>query len=243
MQVGVGQEIGVESLEEFFARTPRFGLAYSGGCDSTYLLATALEVGCDVQPYLVRTAFQPPCEIEDAQRFAAEHDIDLAIIDADVLAQHDICANPPDRCYACKRFIFSTILARMRQEGYSVLADGTNVSDNPERRPGFRALAELGVVSPLRRAGMEKDDVRAASREIELFTADKPSFSCLAVHVPEGAPITADALARAAASPEVAARMVARNAAVGVALDQECNPAFHQGNAAADGEVDSEGTR
>lgn len=69
-----------------------------------------------------------------------------------------------------------------------MLADGTNVTDDPANRPGFQALAELGVVSPLRRAGMTKDDVRAASRELGLFTADKPSFSCIAVHVGAGRP-------------------------------------------------------
>ena len=86
----------------------------------------------------------------------------------------------------------------MAEDGFEVLADGTNVTDDPANRPGFQALAELGVVSPLRRAGMTKDDVRAASRELGLFTADKPSFSCIAVHVGEGRPITAAALAETA---------------------------------------------
>lgn len=115
-----------------------------------------------------------------------------------MLAQGEICANGPDRCYRCKTFIFSTILARMAEDGFEVLADGTNVTDDPANRPGFRALAELGVVSPLRRAGMTKDDVRAASRELGLFTADKPSFSCIAVHVGAGRPVTAQALAETA---------------------------------------------
>ena len=88
----------------------------------------------------------------------------------------------------------------MARDGLSVLADGTNASDDPARRPGFRALAELQVVSPLRRAGMTKDDVRRASRSLGLFTADKPSFSCLAVHVEAGQPLTQEALAQAARS-------------------------------------------
>ena len=183
---GSGQDVGVEALDAFFARTPRLAVAFSGGCDSSFLLAAALRAGCDVRAYGVRTAFQPAFEIEDAQR------------DADVLAQGEICANGPDRCYRCKTFIFSTILARMAEDGFEVLADGTNVTDDPANRPGFQALAELGVVSPLRRAGMTKDDVRAASRELGLFTADKPSFSCIAVHVGEGRPITAAALAETA---------------------------------------------
>lgn len=225
-EMGSGQKVGVESLETFFARTPRFALAFSGGCDSSYLLAAARAAGCDVRAYLVRTAFQLPCELEDAKRVATERNVDLTIIDADVLVEDTLCANPPDRCYLCKTFIFSTILEHMHADGYEVLADGTNKSDDPAHRPGFRALAELGVVSPLRRAGMEKDDVRAASHELALFTADKPSFSCLAVHVPEGQLITAESLHEAAALPDVVARIVARNAAVGASLDTECNAAF-----------------
>ncbi|MEG2532662.1 MAG: ExsB family transcriptional regulator [Gordonibacter sp.] len=226
METGAGQDRGVEALEAYFARTPRFAVAFSGGCDSSYLVAAALAAGCDVRAYLVRSAFQPPCEIEDGLRLAAQRGIDLVIIDADVLSEQAICSNPPDRCYWCKTFIFSTILKRMRGDGYEVLVDGTNATDDPAHRPGFRALAELGVVSPLRRAGMTKDDVRAASHNLQLFTADKPSFSCLAVHVPQGQSITAGSLVEAAASPEVTARIVARNAAVGAALDEECNPAF-----------------
>ncbi len=226
MKTGPGQEVGVESLEAFFARAPRFAVAFSGGCDSSYLVSAAMRAGCDVKAYLVRTAFQLPCEIQDAQRLADGCGVDFAIIDVDVLENEGICANPPDRCYLCKTFIFSTIMAHMKADGFDVLVDGTNVTDNPERRPGFRALAELGVVSPLRRAGMEKDDVRAASRELGLFTADKPSFSCLATHVPENERITAEALHAVAASSEVVARIVARNAAVGASLNAECNPAF-----------------
>ena len=186
---GSGQDVGVEALDAFFARTPRLAVAFSGGCDSSFLLAAALRAGCDVRAYGVRTAFQ---------RLAAELGADFELVDADVLAQGEICANGPDRCYRCKTFIFSTILARMAEDGFEVLADGTNVTDDPANRPGFQALAELGVVSPLRRAGMTKDDVRAASRELGLFTADKPSFSCIAVHVGEGRPITAAALAETA---------------------------------------------
>ena len=176
---GSGQDVGVEALDAFFARTPRLAVAFSGGCDSSFLLAAALRAGCDVRAYGVRTAFQPAFEIEDAQRLAAELGADFELVDADVLAQGEI-------------------LARMAEDGFEVLADGTNVTDDPANRPGFQALAELGVVSPLRRAGMTKDDVRAASRELGLFTADKPSFSCIAVHVGEGRPITAAALAETA---------------------------------------------
>lgn len=196
---GPGQQVDVETLETFFARTPRLAVAFSGGCDSSYLLTAALRAGCDVKAYGVRTAFQPAFEIEDACRLAAELGVEFELIDADVLSHDEVCANGPDRCYRCKTFIFSTILARMAVDGFQVLADGTNVTDDPANRPGFQALAELGVVSPLRRAGMTKDMVRAASRELGLFTADKPSFSCIAVHVGAGCRITEEVLATTAA--------------------------------------------
>ena len=122
-ETGPGQDVGVEPLEAFFARTPRFAIAFSGGCDSSYLVAAALAAGCDVRAYLVRSVFQPPCEIEDAKRLATERGLDLAIIDADVLTEETVCSNPPDRCYWCKTFIFSTILDRMREDGFDVLAD------------------------------------------------------------------------------------------------------------------------
>lgn len=202
--VGPGQEAGVEPLAAFLARTPRFAVAFSGGCDSSCLLAAALRAGCAVKAYVVRTVFQPAFEIADARRLAADLGADFELIDADVLARGEVCANGSDRCYRCKRFIFSTIRERMAADGYEVLADGTNASDDPARRPGFRALAELGVASPLRRAGMTKDDVRSASRALGLFTADKPSFSCLAVHAPAGERLTQKALDDAAARVGVA---------------------------------------
>ena len=160
---GPGQEVGVEALAGFFARTPRLAVAFSGGCDSLYLLAAALRAGCDVKAYGVRTAFQPAFEIDDARRLATELGADFELTDADVLAHDEICANGSDRCYRCKAFIFSTILERMALDGYEVLADGTNATDDPANRPGFQALAELGVTSPLRRAGMTKEMVRRAS--------------------------------------------------------------------------------
>lgn len=204
--VGEGQRLGAEPLKAFFARVPRFAVAFSGGTDSAYLLAAALVAGCEVRAYLVNTAFQPAFELEDARTVAACLGVPLAVVEADVLAQDDICANPPDRCRLCKRFIFGAIAEAAQRDGFTVLVDGTNASDDPARRPGFRALAEASVVSPLRRAGMTKTDVRAASRALALsqgrdsdaFLADKPRFACLAVHVPAGERITRESLADAA---------------------------------------------
>ena len=182
-----------------FDTTKTYGLAFSGGCDSACLLAEMLDAGVDVKAYLVKTAFQADFELEDARLVAQQLGVDFELIEADVLAEEAVCANPSDRCYHCKRFLFGVVLDRMRQEGRRVLVDGTNASDDPARRPGFRALAEYGVVSPLRDAGWTKEDVRERSRERGLITAAKPNFSCFATKVPLGVRITAEALAAAEA--------------------------------------------
>lgn len=173
-----------------------YGLAFSGGCDSSFLLAALVHAGIDVKAYMVMTAFQAPFELDDAQRVAEEIGAEFELIRADILSHDEVCTNPPDRCYWCKRFIFGTILDVMERDGRKILLDGTNASDDPSRRPGFRALAELGVVSPLRDAGFSKDCVRAASRLMGLSTANKPNFSCFATRVPAGNRIDQAALDR-----------------------------------------------
>jgi len=182
--------IGTESFEEFCQKHPKVALAFSGGCDSSYLLAALLEKGVEVKAYLVLSAFLYPFEREDALRVASELSADLEIIEADVLSEEEVCANEPDRCYRCKRFIFGTIQDHMKKDGFTVLVDGTNADDDPSRRPGFQALAELGVLSPLRLAGLTKEEVREASQKRSLFTWDKPNFSCLATKIEQGTPIT-----------------------------------------------------
>lgn len=194
--VGEGQALAVESLQDFFARTPRFALAFSGGCDSAYLLAAALKAGCDVKAYGVKTAFQPNFEIEDSLQLTDALHAPFQLIDVDIFTHPQVCANDNLRCYYCKTVIFETILEAARKDGFEVLADGTNATDNPARRPGFQALRELGITSPLRRAGLTKDEIRAASANLGLFTAQKPSFSCLAVHSPAHKLLTPELLAQ-----------------------------------------------
>ena len=101
-----------------------------------------------------------------SRRVARETTPDLADIEAESLTEDAVCSNPDDRCYHCKRFIFSTVLEAMAGDGRDILLDGTNASDDPARRPGFRALAELGVVSPLREAGVTQDRVRTEERRV-----------------------------------------------------------------------------
>lgn len=182
------------TLEKFFKENPAVALGFSGGVDSSYLLFSALRCGAKVQAYYVNAAFQPEFEMRDALRLANLIGADVEIITLDVLSDPTVSANPPDRCYHCKKVIFGTLKERALAGGYNVLIDGTNASDDADDRPGMRATAELSVRSPLRESGITKDEIRRLSKEAGLFTWDKPSYACLATRVPAGQPYTAELL-------------------------------------------------
>ncbi len=178
------------TLEEFFRQNPRAALAFSGGADSAYLLWAGLRAGAEVRPYFVKTPFQPRFELEDAWRLCNQLDAELTVLDCDILSDEAVTANPPDRCYYCKRRMLSLLKRCAASEGFPLLLDGTNASDDGGDRPGMRALRELEVRSPLRECGLTKDRIRALSREAGLFTWDKPSYACLATRFPAGRAIT-----------------------------------------------------
>lgn len=178
------------NLQEFFAENPRVAIAFSGGVDSSYLLYAALHYGARARAYYVNSAFQPAFELEDARRLAGELNADMKVLPVDVLASETVTANPPDRCYHCKQMIFRTILAAAEADGFPVLLDGTNASDDAGDRPGMRALRELSVRSPLRECGLTKAEIRRLSREAGLFTWDKPAYACLATRIRTGEEIT-----------------------------------------------------
>ena len=184
------------TLEQFFQENPRCALGFSGGVDSAYLLYAGVKAGADIKPYFIKTAFQPAFELADAQKLAAGLGVEVAVLELDALADPRVAANPADRCYYCKQNLFRTLKERAIADGYPVLLDGTNASDEAGDRPGMRALAELSVRSPLRECGLTKAEIRARSREAGLFTWDKPAYACLATRVPAGEAITADLLAR-----------------------------------------------
>ena len=166
--------------QQFFKENPRVAIAFSGGVDSSYLLYAALRYGARVRAYYVNSAFQPRFELEDARRLAGDLHADLRELQVDVLSSPTVTANPPDRCYHCKRVIFRTIAAAAVEDGFPVLLDGTNASDDAGDRPGMRALRELSVRSPLRECGLTKDEIRRLSREAGLFTWDKPAYAITA---------------------------------------------------------------
>ena len=170
-------------LSDFFRLHPAGAVAFSGGVDSSLLVWAAARYGSDWRAYYVHSPFQPAFELADARQVAGQCGLPLTVD-----------ANPPDRCYHCKHSIFSVILDRARQDGCSLVIDGTNASDDAGDRPGMRALRELEVRSPLRECGLTKAAVRQLSREAGLPTWDKPAYACLATRVPTGTALTAELL-------------------------------------------------
>lgn len=183
-------------LQEFFSQHPRVALAFSGGVDSAYLLYAAVRCGAQVRPYYVKTAFQPQFEYEDALRLADQLGVPMKTIHLTPLDDPQVAANPGNRCYYCKRHIFTAITQAAREEGFHLLLDGTNASDRVDDRPGMQALRELDVLSPLRLCGLTKAEIRRRSREAGLFTWDKPAHACLATRIPTGTTITLEDLQR-----------------------------------------------
>lgn len=187
---------GEGTLPGFFAAHPRAAVAFSGGVDSSYLLYAAARWGERTKAFYVRTPFQPRFEYDDACRLARELGVPMITIPLDTLAREEIACNPSDRCYHCKRAIFTAIAQTAGEDGFTLILDGTNASDDPADRPGMRALRELSVRSPLRECGITKGEVRRLSREAGLFTWDKPAYACLATRIPAGTPITRQMLDR-----------------------------------------------
>lgn len=188
------------TLNEFFQKNPRAALAFSGGVDSAYLLYAARQCGAEVRAYYVQSAFQPQFERADAERLTALLGVPMRVLEVDVLSNPQIAANPPNRCYDCKHVIFETVARAAAEDGFTLLLDGTNASDDAEDRPGMRALQELAVRSPLRECRLTKDEIRRLSKAAGLFTWDKPAYACLATRIPFGEAITAEKLQKTEAA-------------------------------------------
>ena len=186
------------TMQEFFIQNPTAAVAFSGGVDSAWLLHEARIWARRTAAYFVRTPLQPDFELEDARDIARRLDVPLTVLAFDVLSVPQAAANPPDRCYHCKRALFTRLMEAAGADGFPLVLDGCNASDDASDRPGMAALAELGVRSPLRECGLTKGDIRAAARKAGLPVWNKPSYACLATRIPTGTAITRDLLARVA---------------------------------------------
>lgn len=182
------------TLEEFFTLHPKAAIAFSGGVDSAFLLYAAKKYAKETCAYYVKSQFQPQFELEDAEKLSRQLDAKLNILSLDILTVPHVCENPSERCYHCKKAIFTAILSAAAADGYPLLLDGTNASDEIRERPGMRALKELSVLSPLRECALTKTQIRSFSKEANLFTWNKPAYACLATRIPTGEPITVEKL-------------------------------------------------
>ena len=184
------------NLSQFWKENPKAAIAFSGGVDSAYLLYSATQSGAKVKAYYAKTAFQPAFELEDAKKLANQLGAEMEILSIDVLSVPHVAENPKNRCYYCKTAIFSAISAAAKADGFDLLLDGTNASDEASDRPGMQALKELSVRSPLRECGLTKKEIRRLSKEAGLFTYGKPAYACLATRIPTGDTITPEKLSR-----------------------------------------------
>lgn len=187
-------------LQTFFKENPKAAIAFSGGVDSAFLLYSAIRSGATVKAYYVKTAFQPRFELNDALRLAGELGAEMKVLECDILCHDAVAVNPPDRCYHCKKVLFQMLTQAAKADGFSLVLDGTNASDDASDRPGMRALRELSVRSPLRECGLTKTEIRSRSKEAGLFTWDKPAYACLATRIPVGTPITGEKLQKTEAA-------------------------------------------
>lgn len=172
-------------------------IAFSGGVDSTFLLKVALEVlGDKALAVTAASSTYPAQEQAEAQKLARELGARHQLIVSEELEIEGFAENPPNRCYYCKNELFTKLLGVANDEGMNYVLDGSNFDDLNDHRPGMKAAKELGVRSPLKEAGLTKDEIRYFSKEMGLSTWNKPSFACLSSRFPYGIKITEEKLSQ-----------------------------------------------
>ena len=170
-------------------------VAFSGGVDSTFLLFAAREaLGDEVIAVTASSCSFPERELKEAAAFCAENGIEHVVAKSEELDIEGFRQNPRNRCYLCKHELFEKIWQIARERGLNAVAEGSNLDDNGDYRPGLIAVAELGVQSPLRKAGLNKDEIRALSKELGLPTWNKQSFACLSSRFVYGETISEEKL-------------------------------------------------
>ncbi len=183
------------SLQNYFMQLGSVAIAFSSGVDSTFMLKVAHDVlGDKAVAVTVRSHLFPAREKTEAADFCKREGIEHIFIDSDEMKIPGFKENPKDRCYICKHSIFEEIIAVARERGLKYVCEGSNLDDNGDYRPGLKAIAELGVKSPLRECNFWKSEIRAISKELGLATWKKPSFACLASRFVYGETITKEKL-------------------------------------------------
>ena len=183
------------ALKEYIKSLGSVAVAFSGGVDSTFLLKTAHDVlGDNCVALTARSVLFPERELAEAEEFCAAERIKQIVVDLDALKIDGLAQNPENRCYLCKTEIFKKMRETADKLGIENIAEGSNLDDDGDYRPGHIAVAEQNIKSPLRHARLNKGEIRALSRELGLKTWDKPSYACLASRFVYGETITVEKL-------------------------------------------------
>jgi uncharacterized protein len=172
-------------------------VAYSGGVDSAFLLKVAVdELGDKALAVTADSETIPRSELEQARNLAGTLGAKHIVVTTNEMCDPDFVANPPDRCFHCKKTLFGTLTELADDKSIDHVVEGSNASDSDDYRPGMKAVDQFKVHSPLKDAGLTKDEIRALSRELGLPTWDKPAAPCLSSRIPYGSAITSDKLQR-----------------------------------------------
>lgn len=184
-----------QALEAYLRDLGSVAVAFSSGVDSTFLLKVAHDLlGEKAIAVTARSCSFPKREQEEAAAFCASEGIRQIVVDSEELSIEGFRQNPPNRCYLCKKELFTKIRQIAEDNGIAHVAEGSNLDDNGDYRPGLQAVAELGIKSPLREAQLTKAEIRQLSKELGLPTWEKPSFACLASRFVYGETISEEKL-------------------------------------------------
>lgn len=185
----------LENLREYIKGLGKVALAFSGGVDSTFLLKVCGDVlGKDAVAITIVSPYIPRWEIDEAKELTKKFNITHEFIETSI--PENIRYNPGDKCYLCKKQIFTLLKNKAESLGIYTIIDGTNLDDTKDYRPGMKALKELEVKSPLLELGFTKADIRKYSKELSLETWSKPAYACLLTRIQVGDEITEEKLRR-----------------------------------------------
>jgi len=180
-----------ERLEKIIKGYGKIAVAFSGGVDSTFLLKTVNDLSnVNTVAFTFVSAVFPKQEIDFTRTFCADEGIDHIIIEVPLLDNEDFIKNTETRCYTCKKLLFEHAVELAGELDITHICEGSNADDESDYRPGKKAIKEMGILSPLKEAGLTKDEIRFLSRKMNLPTWEKPAMACLATRIPYGKSIT-----------------------------------------------------